>query len=46
MNKEVGIYQDYKYAVQMWQAKADAEQYEVKLQINETNKTIVNASAT
>ena len=27
----------------MWQAKANAEQYEVKLQINETNKTIVNA---
>ena len=27
----------------MWQAQADAEQYEVKLQINETNKTIVNA---
>ena len=43
MNKEVGTHQDYKLAAQMWQAKADAEQYEVKLQINETNKTIVNA---
>ena len=43
MNKEVGIYQDYKLAVQMWQAKAEAEQYEVKLRINETNKTTVNA---
>ena len=43
MNKEVGIYQDYKLAVQLWQAKDEAEQYEVKLRINDTNKTIVNA---
>ena len=27
----------------MWQAKAEAEQYEVKLRINEMNKTTVNA---
>ena len=43
MNKEVGIYQDYKLAVQLWQAKDEAEQYDVKLHINETNKTTVNA---
>ena len=43
MNKEVGLYQDYKLAVQMWQAKDEAEQYEVKLRINEANKTSVNA---
>ena len=27
----------------MWQAKAEAEQYDAKLRINETNKTTVNA---
>jgi hypothetical protein len=43
LNKEVGIYQDYKLAVQLWQAKDEAEQYDVKLRINETNKTTVNA---
>ena len=37
------MYQDYKLAVQLWQAKDEAEQYEVKLRINDTNKTIVNA---
>ena len=37
------MYQDYKLAVQLWQAKDEAEQYDVKLRINETNKTTVNA---
>ena len=43
LNNEVIVHQYYKFAAQAWQAIANAEQYDVKLRIDEMGKTTANA---